>query len=124
MILRFILIFVFCNIFCYSVFAQQTNVLDKRALKYYSAEQIECMPVTKIKQVNYYYTKSFYIDTTNINPNCSDVKIDEIDVTQFSKNRKETTRASVGLKENCRNIILLSWKEVKEQYKKIETEQQ
>ena len=118
------LIFAFTILLFISVNAQQIE-LDKRALNYYSKEQITKIPDTKIKQINFLYQESFIIPKEfegQINPN-------DIDIRDYSQQRLPNEQAKVFLinkdatkeKESQSNyyIYLISIEELQEAYKTI-----
>jgi hypothetical protein len=106
-------------------FAQNVNKVDKRALNYYTTEEINNMPLTKINQINYLYTKSFIIPDEFKNK----IKPDDIDIRLYSGFRKQNERAKAyiysmieGIDKNNSNeyIILLSISEIQQAFKEIE----
>ncbi|MBI4646358.1 MAG: hypothetical protein HY738_07145 [Bacteroidia bacterium] len=107
--------------------AQSKEEIDKRALKYYSNQEIKEMPAYKIKQINYLFTKSFII------PDEMKEKVDpaQIDINQYTRIREYDSQKKVNLINNGtvtseadafteKYIILLSIKEIQQAYKDIE----
>ena len=114
----------FLVLFFISTKAQKTQ-LDRRALNYYSQEQIAKMPNSKIKQINFLYQESFIIPEefkTQINK-------DDIDIRDYSKQRLKDKRAKVFvINKNAKRetgseksiyFYLLSIEELQQAYKKI-----
>ncbi len=100
--------------------------LDLRARKHYTTEDIRVMPTLKKKQVNFMYTQSYLPDPKNsYNTDCSKIPVDEFDVYDYNKQRKEKERVTIVVADKtCKFlVVLLSWDEVKQQNKKIESEQ-
>ncbi len=104
--------------------AQKTQ-LDKRALNYYSEQQVSKMSDTKLRQINFLYQKSFVIPKefkTQINKN-------DIDIRDYSNQRLAGKRAKVYVinknakreTESEKNIYfyLLSIEELQQAYKNI-----
>lgn len=95
--------------------------IDKRALRQYSADEINQMPASKILKINYLYSSSFIIPDEMkalINPS-------DIDIALYSLFRKENERVTLDLgtpqeKKTGKCIILLSYQEVEKAYSEIE----
>ena len=111
-------------LFIINIKAQKIKV-DKRALNYYSKEQITKMPETKLKQINFLYQQSFIIPDefkTQINK-------DDIDIRDYSNQRLKDKRAKVFVinknakteRESESNLYfyLLSIEELQQAYKNI-----
>jgi hypothetical protein len=103
--------------------AQKTEI-DKRALNYYTQEQISEMPDVKIKQVNFLYQQSFIIPEENIKK----INPQDINIIDFNQSRLPNERAKVYLsdknsKEGSENpelyFYLLSIEELQQAYKNI-----
>ena len=102
----------------------QTNkclLIDKKALNYYTFEDINNMSLIKIKQLNYLYNKSFIIPDKFKNI----INTKEIDIRNYSGYREKNKRVKVPLNINERAsseeyIILLSGSEVRHKFKDIE----
>lgn len=100
---------------------RQVDLVDKRALKIYTMDQINEMPYYKILQINYLYISSYIIPDEMkgvISPA-------DIDMTQYFLHRKEKERVTVDLgingeKRTGKYIILLSFQEVNLAFKDIE----
>ena len=114
----------FLVLFFVATKAQKTQI-DKRALNYYSKEQIAKMPEKKLKQINFLYQHSFIIPDefkTQINTN-------DIDIRDYSNQRLADKRAKVFVinknakreTESEKNIYfyLLSIEELQQAYKNI-----
>lgn len=117
------------TLFCFSAFilysgssfAQNNTVqLDERARKHYTEEQIQSLSPEKIRQINFYYSKSFIVLKKD-KPCASCPPIDEstIDITQFENSRAEDRRVVVYLTKPGYPIELLSWNELKAEYEKM-----
>jgi len=114
----------FLLLFFVGVNAQKTQI-DKRALNYYTKEQIAKMPSSKIKQINYLYQESFVIPDEFKNQ----ISNDDIDIRDYSKQRLKDKRAKVFVinknakreSESEKNIYfyLLSIEELQQAYKNI-----
>lgn len=101
-------------------FAQSNNnTLDERAKKYYSEEQIKSFTPEKIKQINFYYSKSFVILKKDVCASCPAIDASTIDVTKFESSRAEDRRVVVFLTKPGHPIELLSWNEIKAEYAKL-----
>ena len=107
----------------FSIYAQKTEI-DKRALNYYSADQIEKLSDVKIKQINYLYQQSFII------PEEFKTKINsvDIDIRKYSNCRLPDKKAKVALIKGDERevsqgesvyIYLISIRELQEAYKRI-----
>jgi len=110
------------------LFAQKIQI-DKRALKYYSEEEIKSMPINKIKKINFLYSQSFIIPEEfkgQIDPN-------SIDIRKYSRYRKLNEMAKVYLIDHNKEvkgesdynlsnkyIYLISIEELRDAYEKID----
>ena len=107
-----------------SIYAQNTQ-LDQRALQKYTPEQIQKMPETKIKQINFLYQHSFIIPDKFID----EIDPRSIDISHYSKMRLVDQQAKVSLvKPEAKResesttdyyIYLLSIDELKQAYQNI-----
>ncbi len=94
--------------------SDKLNLIESRALKAYSEQEIESMPEYKIYQVNYLYADSYRIPHTMKN------KIDpmDIDISKYGAFRHDSKEQKVYLnpeKSTGPYIILKSKAEVREQ---------
>ncbi|MEI7596161.1 MAG: hypothetical protein WCK02_10475 [Bacteroidota bacterium] len=115
--LQFILLVLFTS----TAIAQNVknmDLIDSRAKKHYSEEQILEMPYYKVMQVNFYYSSSFFIETPKSSL-CPVIDAKQVDITKYSANRDARKRNHVGETEQCLNIVLLSWEEIQAEYDKI-----
>lgn len=111
-ILGFILLFISIN-----VYSQKSELIDKRALKHYSIQQIEEMPIYKIHQTNYLLKESFIVEDEF--KNLIDLsKVDALKLGVFRK-EKERVRINIDIEKEGKGsnlskiyIILLSYQEV------------
>jgi hypothetical protein len=120
---KYLLLGFFALVFL-NINAQETKP-DKRALNYYSQEQIANMPDVKIKQINYLYQKSFVIPKEFE----AIINADEINIRDYSNLRLSDKRAKVFIKntnahseresENSYYINLISIDELQQAYKEI-----
>lgn len=120
------LIFTF-TLFVISIltYSQELNQIDKRALNYYSTDELKEMPQSKIKEVNFYYSESFIIpeEFKEI------IKAENINIKTYEEYRQINERAKVYLyketstgevqEESNYFIYLLSKNELKEAYKTL-----
>ena len=82
-----------------NIYAQKIQI-DKRALKYYSQEEVKSMPESKIKKINYLYKYSFIIPDEfkgQIDPN-------SIDIRKYARYRKLNEMAKVYLIDDSKEI--------------------
>ncbi len=121
-------IFVLILFMSTGLFAQKTQI-DKRALNYYSQEEIKSMPESKIKKINYLYRYSFIIPDEfkgQIDPN-------SIDIRKYARYRKLNEMAKVYLIDETKNvkgesdynlsdkyIYLISIEDLRDAYEKID----
>lgn len=118
------LIFVFITV---SGYAQNSNLLDRRALSTYSSDDVNQMPLAKIKQLNFYYRESFIVPgemKSLVNPDDINIKIYE-DYRQLKERTKVNLfRTDIPKSENmptsANYIILLSKQEVSDAFLEIE----
>ncbi|MBU0488731.1 MAG: hypothetical protein KKA07_00485 [Bacteroidetes bacterium] len=95
-------------LFVGTVMAQQDTrpVLDSRAAKHYTVEQVAEMSDVKILQLNFLYTSSFFIDKSKLKyadkskekiviRDCPTVSPGDIDVANYELARKRKQRVSV-----------------------------
>jgi hypothetical protein len=111
-------------------FSQQEIQIDKRAYNYYTKEEINSMPINKIKKINFLYKHSFIIPEEfkgQIDPN-------KIDVRKYSRYRKLHERTKVYLIDDSKTpkgesdvnnlsgkyIYLISIDELRDSYEKID----
>ena len=114
----------FLVLFFVSTKAQKTQI-DKRALNYYSQEQISKMPDSKIKQINFLYQESFVIPEEFK----AQINKDDIDIRDYSRQRLKDKRAKVFVinknakrekeSESSMYFYLLSIEELQQAYKNI-----
>ena len=112
-------------LFCFlsiSIAAQTTTStpeLDFRIKKHYSDAQIAEITLkhpAKIKQLNFYFQKSYVI----LGPKkCETIDLEKFDVMDYEKYRKMDERVIVGLSREGHILELLSIKELQEIYKDL-----
>jgi hypothetical protein len=91
--------------------------VDPRAKKHYTAEQINTFSPEKLKQVNFYYSKSFVLMKKG--NGCPDVSEQTIDITKYENQRAENRRVVVFIAKPGCSIELLSRDEMNAEYSKI-----
>ena len=99
-------------------------VLDARAKKHYTTQQISTMPTLKKLKVNNMYAESFILDPkNNYTSTCTNNLKDQVDVADYAIKRSKTARTTVVVNQQCNlSVILLSWDEVRAQEAVIEKE--
>lgn len=115
-------VFVFILITSYSK-AQNVNP-DPRTFNNYTVAQVEEMKQsapTKIKYLNYYYTKSYTILNGNCQ-NCASFDTLLFDVTSFERFRKEKERVVVNMDRMGRKIELKSKAELLITFKNMDAQ--
>ncbi len=121
-------VFVVILLMSTGLFAQKIQI-DKRALNYYSKEEIQSMPESKIKKINYLYKYSFIIPDEfkgQIDPN-------SIDIRKYARYRKLNEMAKVYLIDDTKEpkaesdynlsgkyIYLISIEDLRDAYDKID----
>lgn len=113
---------------CFSQLFSQTKVaLDKRAINYYSAQEINEMPESKIIQTNYLFRESYLIPDEFKQT----LNSDNVDGFKLGAFRKEKERVKInidmdkeGKPASNKYIILLSYEEVDKALNEIKEKNQ
>lgn len=89
------------------------------AQKHYSPEQARELPDLKIKQINFLFSKSFYLEKNNkrVYKPC-DASI--IDVENYNKYRLQDKIRKVEISGCTDFIVLLSWNDIEAAFKEME----
>lgn len=80
------------------------QVYDYRILKHYSEAELRSLPITKLKQIHYLYTKSYRV--LNLS-NCPAMRLADIDIARVETFRKENTTTIVEYGNDCKVQIEL-----------------
>jgi ribulose bisphosphate carboxylase small subunit len=102
--------------------SQNSKLIDKRAFNYYTEKEINEMPVQKIKEINFLFTKSFIIPEEFK----SQINVNDVDGFKYGMFRKEHEQVKVMLdiekelnQPSNKYIILLSFDEVNREFEAI-----
>lgn len=107
-------------LFVINAFSQNNKIIDKRALSYYTKDEINNMPLYKVMQLNYDFNDSYIIPVEMKRK----VNKKKIDVLKFSNLRNKNTETKVDIgsideKSTGLFIILKSQVEVSKAHQEI-----
>ncbi|OFX55531.1 MAG: hypothetical protein A2046_00820 [Bacteroidetes bacterium GWA2_30_7] len=124
--MKHIFAFIFL-IICTLSYSQEKTQIDKRALNYYSEQEIKEMPVSKILQTNYLFRDS-YIIPDEFKQSLNSENVDGFKLGAFRK-EKERVKINIDIEKeekitSNKYVILLSYEEVDKALNEIKAKNQ